>query len=310
MESKSCSLAILIAILSLGGCSYLKTEPKVEPVRKEKIINMINKSTVVISLGGKVVGSGVIIEYDKKQKFISVLTARHVVGIKPGWIDVGDEKKRREDPYTIADSKGAVITNIGPQSYDERVKFPENNTDLVVLKIPLGKWRYAIAEATLAKDITVHTPSHIFTYLPCAFSPGKTPKNQLISGDFVDNNLRREWWWTSLTGYDVKYTNNTVPGMSGSPVLDAAGRVVAIHAKTEQDEKYYDGDSCKKIPQLPDSRLGYNNLGLSISRHLNFLLSAKSSSSLVVSNSSVNIDAEPKVINPTVSDNDTFFDNE
>jgi S1-C subfamily serine protease len=38
-------------------------------------------------------------------------------------------------------------------------------------------------------------------------------------------------------GYGMVYTNNTVAGMSGGPVLDAGGRLVGIHGRAETEER-------------------------------------------------------------------------
>lgn len=57
--------------------------------------------------------------------------------------------------------------------------------------------------------------------------------------------------------------------MSGSPVFDERGHLVAIHAKTEKPDKSYNTEACKALPLKPNPDYG-NNWGISVKTFLKF----------------------------------------
>ena len=66
-------------------------------------------------------------------------------------------------------------------------------------------------------------------------------------------------------GYDVAYTCVTRSGMSGGPVLDAAGRIIAIHGRGDRDNQSSDGD--ENTNPVDGEKTGFN-LGISIQTFL------------------------------------------
>jgi Tfp pilus assembly protein PilF len=69
---------------------------------------------------------------------------------------------------------------------------------------------------------------------------------------------------TQADGYGLIYTNNTLPGMSGGPVLNSQGELVGIHGKgeTERQQKTQNAEVVVKV--------GYN-LGVPINTFLNLV---------------------------------------
>ncbi len=68
-------------------------------------------------------------------------------------------------------------------------------------------------------------------------------------------------------GYDLAYTNITRAGMSGGPVFDAAGRIVAIHGQGDRNNQAAGENSNNGITN--DERTGFN-LGIPIQILLKF----------------------------------------
>ncbi|MFB2936782.1 serine protease [Aerosakkonemataceae cyanobacterium BLCC-F154] len=236
----------------------IKSEPtkpeKPKVLSPDKINEAAEKSTVFISISGKIVGSGVII--GQSGNTIYVLTASHVIGIPPG---------EKEDPYKITTNDGEEF-EVGFSRYDETVK-QLSNTDLSVLVLKSNALQIKNDRiAQLAISISAQRPVYIFGYLPCSLSAKREkPKQYQWSKGKIFNFESTPKFdpETKLGGYDVYYNNNTITGMSGSPVFDAFGRVIAIHAKTEQKKASYDSEACEPLPSEPNLSFG-ENWGVSI----------------------------------------------
>ena len=68
-------------------------------------------------------------------------------------------------------------------------------------------------------------------------------------------------------GYDLSYTNITRVGMSGGPVFDAAGRIVAIHGQGDRNNQIPGEETSSGI--ISDEKTGFN-LGVPIQSFLRF----------------------------------------
>ena len=260
---------------------------------QSRIRKIAEKSTVFISIGGQVVGSGVLIGQNNNTLY--VLTASHVIGIKPG---------RAEDPYKITTHDGEQF-KIGYENYEQTVKLMPNSTDLAILvlnlKIQLSNQGRV---AKLASFVAPNMPIYIFGYLPCSplVKGLKSQQNQLSKGNILKVESSPKFdSETQLRGYDIYYNNNTVQGMSGSPVFDTDGRVVAIHAKAEKS-KLYDSENCESLPSEPRPDFG-DNWGISIKTFANLKSDLPSSlrSKLVINSSPSSSDTETQPFVPVPS---------
>ena len=69
-------------------------------------------------------------------------------------------------------------------------------------------------------------------------------------------------------GYELVYTSITRAGMSGGPVLDAAGRIIAIHGQGDRDNIIdKEESSTGQITPISDEKTGFN-LGIPIQTFL------------------------------------------
>lgn len=154
-----------------------------QPSTSDKIKEIAEKKTVVISQSGHLVGAGVIIGENSSKVY--VLTARHVIGIQPQLVEKDDGTSEPEDPYIITTYDGEEF-KISYDNYDKVVKImPDKTTDLAVLELesdqePGNKDR----GAKLTTSVLPNKPVYIFGYLPCSQSAksGKIKRDQLSSG--------------------------------------------------------------------------------------------------------------------------------
>lgn len=194
----------------------------------EQIISAIAKDITVI-INGQNAGSGVIVS--RKNNTYYVLTAKHVVA--------------SQDEYEI-------ITPDGKQhkiDYRTVKKFP--GIDLAMVQFTSDqKYRIALLGNSdrIKEGATVYTsgwphPGRAITERIYQVTQGKVSGRPLKPLE---------------DGYALVYTNITRSGMSGGPVLDDEGRVIAIHGRAE-GESIINPDTGRTI----DVKSGFN-LGIPI----------------------------------------------
>ncbi|MEQ9237729.1 tetratricopeptide repeat protein [Coleofasciculus sp. E2-BRE-01] len=210
----------------------------------EEIRNTAKEITVLIRERGENIGSGVIIARSGDTHYI--LTAKHVV------------------PNKSAPPSYEVIAPDGSSSYEinDASIVRLDGVDLAIVPF-VSKKRYKIA--------TIFDKEEKVTILDDDSTSKSPPRNKpvVVAGYPIDVSqpgepvltlgllLDKEAAFSTAQnpfdgGYELLYTNATRKGMSGSPVLDADGRVIGIHGQTE-------GDSTTNI----DIEFGYS-LGIPI----------------------------------------------
>ncbi|MDJ0510149.1 MAG: serine protease [Crocosphaera sp.] len=218
--------------------------------------NSNNPANFTVSINGKNNGSGFIVQRQGNTHF--VLTSRHVIGNKPSEsIEIinplSDEENlsRQEDPYTvtISDNKTYEI------NYATVKKDP--NLDLAFFSFN-SENHYPIAHLSTA-EIKPKDKVYIYGFKACNDSKltkeDKLEKNQ---GFIKKINIGRG---KKEQGYSVFYSNPTITGMSGSPVLNNQGEVIAIHGEPGRNKKAKDAILRDCLPL--DERFA-NNWGISM----------------------------------------------
>jgi S1-C subfamily serine protease len=170
----------------------------------EEVNNIAREFTVLIR-GDKGHGSGVIVS--QKDNTYYVLTARHVIA--------------REDNYKIVtvDKKAYEVDR-------KKIKqFPD--VDLAVVEFT-SKESYKTAKIASSDTVSEGKPVFVSGWP----KPGST---QQLVRQFTDGRVSG-FLDKPVMGYQMSYTNVTRRGMSGGPVVDAGGRVVAIHGLADSEE--------------------------------------------------------------------------
>ncbi|TAG90835.1 MAG: tetratricopeptide repeat protein [Oscillatoriales cyanobacterium] len=188
--------------LLVGGCESL---PQVFDLSDEQVKTAAKEITVIIDDCGSA-GSGVI--FKKDGNTYSVLTADHVVKKAKGNCVI---LKSDNSQYKASVSEAIV---------------PVAGVDLAVLTFQsdknhkLAKW----GDSDKATDYTK-------VYVAGAPEPSQAIPNRIIRVEDgkIDNRKLQ------TNGYDLIYTNKTLRGMSGGPVLNQKGEVIGIHGQGDQD---------------------------------------------------------------------------
>jgi serine protease Do len=182
-------------------------------------VNEIARSVTVLinsDRGGQ--GSGVIIS--KNNNTYYVLTANHVV-------PTGEDREGK--------IKYRVITPDDQKAYSinfETVKsLASQGVDLAIVEFTSDK-DYQVATLANSQQVTQGVPVFVSGW-PRPGAMSSATGNQMIR-QFTDGRVSTILA-TPLQGYQIGYTNTTLGGMSGGPVIDAGGRVVAIHGQADVD---------------------------------------------------------------------------
>ncbi|MFN6516590.1 MAG: serine protease [Nostoc sp. CreGUA01] len=214
----------------------------------EEIRKRGEETTVFITGRGKS-GSGVII--DKEENTYYVLTAAHVVGIEPG---------PNEPPYKLQTNDEEEYIVAKQENYQKKVRKFRESKDLAVIEFT-AEQEYQVAP--LAQSIFPGMPVYAFGWTSCLGINRR--QFQKTEGEICKINP------DAKDGWDVSYTNNIVEGMSGGPVFDSTGHVVAIQAGQNGNGPNSD-DSCNPLPLQPDPKFNYG-LGVPIRENFEMLQS-------------------------------------
>ncbi|MBD1214905.1 MAG: GUN4 domain-containing protein [Dolichospermum circinale Clear-D4] len=187
-------LGVILGTTTLALVQYQPVSA-LTPVQVNDIAKPI---TVMIGgLDGK--GSGVII--DKNGNTYTVLTANHVVN-KAG--------------YGLYE----IITHDGQKYEMENKAQTLGKLDLALVKFTSSK-NYPLAK--IADSQTIKEGARVYY----AGFPANQPRNyRFIPADITGRSQNQE-------GYELSYNGQALPGMSGGPVLNEEGLLIAIHGKAE-----------------------------------------------------------------------------
>ena len=187
---------------------------------------------ITVKIDGQNSGSGILIRQDGNNYY--VLTARHVVGTK--------------DEYTVVTPDGKRY----PVNYSTVKPFP--GVDLAILQFTSGD-RYAIAQMGNSQQTKEGVDIYVAGF-PYATTAINQSLYQFTTGRVTANANR-----PLADGYALVYSNNTLPGMSGGPVLDDKGEVVGVHGRADTAENE------KTVNEGIRVKTGFN-LGIPISTFL------------------------------------------
>jgi serine protease Do len=232
-----------------------------------KQVGLIAKKTVVrIESSQGSVGSGVIIGRSEKgnKNVYTVLTAAHVVS-KP------------EASYDLV-----APVPLNSTTVKKRVKLPLNaktsvtilpGVDLALITFS-SEDTFAVGTIGNSSDADEGSPVYVAGFP----QPGKAITRYALqfTGGMVSSRLDGEEDPGNQggNGYDMAYTNITRAGMSGGPVFDAAGRIVAIHGQGDRESQNPDEAAVGIISN--GQKTGFN-LGIPIQTFLNLRPQARKS---------------------------------
>jgi tetratricopeptide (TPR) repeat protein len=193
------AFGVLTAVALVQNVAIAKSAPE---------INQIAQAITVRIAVGEGNGSGILLQRDGD--VYTVLTAAHVL--------MGEAAERLA--IMTADNKSHKVIEV--RSY-------QGDVDLAIVKFRSND-SYRLAELgdsnNLAGGMNIYAagfpaPTRVITTSVFAFQPGQVVANS--KRVFKD-------------GYALLYNNPTLPGMSGGPILDEAGKVVAIHGRGDREQ--------------------------------------------------------------------------
>ena len=196
---------------ALIGTSVALMQPQVLALSSQEVNKIAAQITVQIE-SEKSPGSGIIVEQDGNT--YTVLTCKHVVA-QPG-------------TYTIVAPDGARYP------IDEKsVKKLKSGLDLAMVTFSSNK-NYTIAKLGNSNNATGGTRVYVYGF-PLITSTVDRRLERLIDG-LISANASQPL----PDGYALLYTNKTLEGMSGSPVLNEFGEVIGVHGRSETDNDQSD----------------------------------------------------------------------
>jgi serine protease Do len=236
---------------------YVDANYEARAISNKQVAAIAKKTVVRIVAPDGGFGSGVIIGRTERgnKNIYTILTAAHVVRtpntsyqiVSPILVDNLGVRKR-------------VLINIDSQKNIR--KFAD--VDLATVSFESN---YTFAIGTIGNSAYADEGSPV--YVAGFPKPGKAIKRvafQFTGGmvssrlDEIDNDPKER-----NNGYDLSYTNITRAGMSGGPVLDAAGRIVAIHGQGDRNSQTPGEEATGGLAD--DEKTGFN-LGIPIQTFL------------------------------------------
>lgn len=254
---------IHLSTILLGTAAALVwVQPHAQALSAAEVSKLAKTVTVRISSPGGI-GSGVIVKRDGNT--YTVATAAHVVDLpNPYDIQTPDQQT-----HTVAASSIEKFQGV----------------DLAIVQFTSSQ-TYAVAKMGDVNDAPEGTPIFVAGF------PARTLALTESIYNFTEGKVTANATQPLADGYALVYSNSTLPGMSGGPVLDGQGRLIAIHGRA---------DTATLQPQdeqtNPDIyiKTGFN-LGIPINTFLNSLPTPLAALNLGT------INPRPAVNEPTAAD--------
>ena len=231
---------IPIALLGTVATIVIAQPTAVFAISADEVGKIAKSITVLID--SKSPGSGIIIK--RNGNTYTVLTARHVF-------------KDTQAKYEIVtpDDKRYLL------NYSSVKKLP--NIDLAVVEFTSTQ-TYSVAKIGDSDSATEGKAAYV-----AGFPKTSAAINSSIY-NFTDGRITANASRPLEDGYALVYSNNTLPGMSGGPVLNENGEVVGIHGRA--DTRAAESSSINQNIQI--AKTGFN-LGIPINTSLRLLASSQ-----------------------------------
>jgi tetratricopeptide (TPR) repeat protein len=199
----------------LVGTNVMLVQQAVVAKSPQEVARVAKAITVAIkTVGTTNVGSGILLQ--RQGDVYTVLTAGHVVS-KPQGV------------FTIKTVDGQVHRAIAGS-----VRLPGSKLDLAVLKFRSSN------KYTLVKIGTSNTLEELSPIYVAGFPAESTANGEVvIEGEtftVTEGKVTGKATKGNEKGYSLIYSNITRPGMSGGPVLNEAGELVAIHGQGDRED--------------------------------------------------------------------------
>jgi len=202
-------LGILLSVSIIDSSKFVHAEIK-------RDISAIAKNINVKIYGPASDGTGVIIKRDLNKYLI--LTSWHVLKD----VTSSDELNlETNDKFLHSYSKGSI----------NKIK----NVDLGVFKFESSN-NYGVAEIGEVANSKMLDEIYVFGF-PLPNKSIEKSFGRLQPGKITANAKAY-----NKDGYQLLYTNKTLPGMSGGSILNEKGKLIGIHGRSEIDEIYSTGD--------------------------------------------------------------------
>jgi tetratricopeptide (TPR) repeat protein len=193
-----------LAALLFAPAAIILTHEAAFAQSATQVANTAKQVTVLIQ--GQNPGSGVIIR--REGNTYTVLTARHVVATPDEYeIVTPDGQKHRLNYSTVKPLPGVDLATL---------QFTSTNA-------------YPVAKLGNSRTAPSGTPAYVAGF-PITTAAINQSIFSFTEGKIVANADR-----PLADGYALVYSNNTLPGMSGGPVMNGAGEVIGIHGKGDVD---------------------------------------------------------------------------
>jgi Trypsin-like peptidase domain/Tetratricopeptide repeat len=257
-----------IPIVVLGvSAALVVVQPQLAVALSSAEVNGIARRVTVRIIAPSGSGSGVLIRKDGKT--YTILTSAHVL---------------------TNNSTYEVLTPDGQRySLDRNSIKKHSEVDLAIAQFTSPK-SYPVVEIGDSSAVAEGSPSYVAGF------PARTEAITESIYNFSKGEVTGVSSKPFKDGYSLIYTNTTLPGMSGGPVLDANGRLIGIHGRSDAKTEFQDQQLNPKIYVKSGV-----NLGISI-RALFSLVPQKQLT--VATTSSVNSNADRSLINDLLAQSD------
>ncbi|MEG4322251.1 MULTISPECIES: tetratricopeptide repeat protein [unclassified Microcoleus] len=229
------------ALIGVTATIVIAKPPAVYAISADRVSQIAKSITVLID--SKEPGSGVIIK--REGNTYTVLSARHVF-------------KDPQAKYEIVTPDGSRYALI----YSSVKKLP--SADLAVVEFTSSK-SYTVAKIGNS-DLATEGKAAYVAGFPKTSAAINTSIYNFTDGRITANASKP----INDDGYSLVYSNNTLPGMSGGPVLNENGEVVAIHGRADTRA----AESSNINDKIQIAKTGFN-LGIPINTSLRLLASAR-----------------------------------